>query len=329
MVHAKNWTLKKHFEGQPKSGDFEMKTVELPPLKNGEVLLEALFLTVDPYMRLAAKRLKEGDTMMGQQVARVVESKNSAFPTGTIVLASSGWTTHSISDGKNLENLPVEWPNTLPLSLALGTVGMPGLTAYFGLLDICSAKSGETVLVNAAAGAVGSVVGQIAKLKGCKVVGAAGSDEKVAYLKKLGFDVAFNYKTVKSLEETLKKACPDGYNCYFDNVGGEFSNVVIPQMKKFGRIAICGAISTYNSTRPLPPGPPPEVIIYHQLRMEGFIVARWQGEVKQKALKDLLKWVSEGKIQYQEYVTEGFENMPAAFMGMLKGDNLGKTIVKV
>ncbi|XP_066223535.1 prostaglandin reductase 1 [Saccopteryx leptura] len=329
MVRAKNWTLKKHFEGQPKSGDFEIKTVELPPLKNGEVLLEALFLTVDPYMRLAANRLKEGDMMMGQQVARVVESKNSAFPTGTIVLASSGWTTHSISDGKELENLPVEWPNTLPLSLALGTVGMPGLTAYFGLLDICGAKSGETVLVNAAAGAVGSVVGQIAKLKGCKVVGAAGSDEKVAYLKKFGFDVAFNYKTVKSLEETLKKACPDGYNCYFDNVGGEFSNVVIPQMKKFGRIAICGAISTYNSTRPLPPGPPPEVVIYQQLRMEGFIVTRWQGEVKQKALKDLLKWVSEGKIQYQEYITEGFENMPAAFMGMLKGDNLGKTIVKV
>ncbi|KAM8803671.1 prostaglandin reductase 1 isoform 2-T2 [Rhynchonycteris naso] len=329
MVRAKNWTLKKHFEGQPKSGDFEMKAVELPPLKNGEVLLEALFLTVDPYMRLAAKRLKEGDTMMGQQVARVVESKNSAFPTGTVVLASSGWTTHSISDGKELENLPVEWPDTLPLSLALGTVGMPGLTAYFGLLNICSAKGGETVLVNAAAGAVGSVVGQIAKLKGCKVVGAAGSDEKVAYLKKLGFDVAFNYKTVKSLEETLKKACPDGYDCYFDNVGGEFSNVVIPQMKKFGRIAICGAISTYNSTHPLPPGPSPEVIIYQQLRMEGFIVSRWQGEVKQKALKDLLKWVSEGKIQFQEYITEGFENTPAAFMGMLKGDNLGKTIVKV
>lgn len=328
MVRAKSWTLKKHFEGHPTSSNFEMKTVELPPLKNGEVLLEALFLTVDPYMRLAAKRLKEGDTMMGEQVARVVESKNSAFPTGAIVSAPSGWTTHSISDGKQLETLPEGWPDTLPLSLRLGTVGMTGLTAYFGLLDICGAKSGNTVLVNAAAGAVGSVVGQIAKLKGCKVVGAAGSDDKVAYLKKLGFDVAFNYKTVESLEETLKKASPDGYDCYFDNVGGEFSNVVIPQMRKFGRIAICGAISTYNLTRPPPPGPPPEVIIYQQLRMEGFIVSRWQGEVRQKALKDLLKWVTEGKIQYNEHVTEGFENMPAAFMGMLKGDNLGKTIVK-
>ncbi|ELK24586.1 Prostaglandin reductase 1 [Myotis davidii] len=271
MVRAKSWTLKKHFEGNPTNSNFEMKTVELPPLKNGEVLLEALFLTVDPYMRLAAKRLKEGDTMMGQQVA--------------------------------------------------------SLTAYFGLLDICSAKSGETVLVNAAAGAVGSVVGQIAKIKGCKVVGAAGSDDKVAYLKKLGFDVAFNYKTIKSLEETLKKASPDGYDCYFDNVGGEFSNIVIPQMKKFGRIAICGAISTYNSTRPIPPGPSPEAIIYQELRMEGFLVSRWKND-HQKALNELMKWVSEGKIQYHEYVTEGFENMPAAFMGMLKGDNLGKTIVK-
>lgn len=266
--------------------------------------------------------------MMGQQVARVVESKNSAFPIGTIVLAYSGWTTHSISDGKELEKMPAEWPDTLPLSLMLGTVGMTGLTAYFGLLDICGAKSGETVLVNAAAGAVGSVVGQIAKLKGCKVVGAAGSDEKVAYLKKLGFDFAFNYKTIESLEETLKKASPDGYDCYFDNVGGEFSNTVITQMKKFGRVAICGAISTYNRTRPLPPGPSPEIIIYQQIRMEGFIVIRWQGDVRQKALKDLLKWVSEGKIQYNEYVIKGFDNMPAAFMGMLKGDNLGKTIVK-
>uniref|UniRef100_A0A8B9WJE4 Prostaglandin reductase 1 n=1 Tax=Bos mutus grunniens TaxID=30521 RepID=A0A8B9WJE4_BOSMU len=309
MVHAKSWTLKKHFVGYPTNSDFELKTVELPPLKDGEVLLEALYLTVDPYMR-------------------VVESKNSAFPTGTIVLAPSGWTTHSISNGEKLEKVLAEWPDTLPLSLALGTVGMPGLTAYFGLLDICGVKGGETVLVSAAAGAVGSIVGQIAKLKGCKVVGTAGSDEKVAWLKKHGFDVALNYKTVKSLEEALKVAAPEGYDCYFDNVGGEFSNVAITQMKKFGRIAICGAISVYNRTSPLPPGPSPEIIILKELHLQGFIVYRWQGEVRQKALRDLLKWVSEGKIQYHEHVTEGFENMPAAFIGLLKGENLGKAIVK-
>uniref|UniRef100_A0A8D2DCN0 Prostaglandin reductase 1 n=1 Tax=Sciurus vulgaris TaxID=55149 RepID=A0A8D2DCN0_SCIVU len=328
MVLAKSWTLKQHFKGHPTNSDFELKTAELPPLKNGEVLLEALFLSVDPYMRVVSKKLKEGDVMMGEQVARVVESKNSAFPIGTIVVTFSGWTSHSISDGKRLEKLPAEWPDSLPLSLALGTVGMPGLTAYFGLLDICGVKGGETVIVNAAAGAVGSVVGQIAKLKGCKVVGAAGSDEKIAYLKKVGFDVAFNYKTVESLEETLKKASPDGYDCYFDNVGGEFSNIVIPQMKTFGRIAICGAISTYNRTGLPPPGPPPEAVIYQQLRMEGFIVTRWQGDVRQKALRDLMTWTSAGKIQYHEYIVEGFENMPSAFMGMLKGENLGKAIVK-
>lgn len=329
MVRTKIWTLKKHFVGHPTKSDFELKTAELPPLKNGEVLLEALFLTVDPYMRFLAKTLKEGDRMMGQQVARVVESKNADLPKGTIVLTSPGWTTHSISDGKDLEKLLTEWPDTIPVSLALGTVGMPGLTAYFGLLEICGVKGGETVMVNAAAGAVGSVVGQIAKLKGCKVVAAAGSDKKVAYLQQLGFDVVFNYKTVESLEETLKKASPDGYDCYFDNVGGEFSNTVIGQMKKFGRIAICGAISTYNRTGPLPPGPNPETIILQELHIQGFVVYRWQGDVRQKALKDLLKWVSEGKIQDKEYIIEGFENMPAAFMGMLKGDNLGKTIVKV
>ncbi|XP_076998002.1 prostaglandin reductase 1 [Tamandua tetradactyla] len=329
MVRAKSWTLKHHFEGIPRNSDFELKTTELPPLKNGEVLLEALFLTVDPYMRVLSKNMKEGDPMMGQQVARVVESKNSAYPKGTVVLAYSGWTTHSISDGEKLEKLPTEWPDTLPLSLALGTIGMPGLTAYFGLLDICGVKGGETVMLNAAAGAVGCVVGQIAKLKGCKVVGAVGSDKKVAYLKKLGFDVVFNYKTVKSLEETLKNAAPEGYDCYFDNVGGEFSNTVILQMKKFGRIASCGAISQYNSTLPPPPGPSPMSVIYQELRIEGFIVTRWQGEVREKALKDLMKWVLEGKIQYHECVTEGFENMPAAFIGLMKGDNLGKAIVKV
>uniref|UniRef100_A0A2K6LQM6 15-oxoprostaglandin 13-reductase n=1 Tax=Rhinopithecus bieti TaxID=61621 RepID=A0A2K6LQM6_RHIBE len=225
---------------------------------------------------------------------------------------------------RNIILLPTEWPDTVPLSLTLGTVSMTGLTAYFGLLDICGVKGGETVMVNAAAGAVGSVLGKTAKLKGCKIVGAVASDEKIAYLKKLGFDVVFNYKT---------KAFPDGYNCYFDNVSGEFSNTVISQMKKFGRIAIYRAISTYNISRhggtsPLPPGPTPEIVIYQELHMEGFIVTCWQGDAHQKALKDLLKWISEGQIQYQEYIIEGSENMPAAFMGMLKGNNLEKTIVK-
>ncbi|NWS84009.1 PTGR1 reductase, partial [Toxostoma redivivum] len=202
------------------------------------------------------------------------------------------------------------------------------LTAYFGLLEVCKMKPGETVLVNAAAGAVGSVVGQLAKIGGCRVVGCAGSDDKVAYLKKIGFDEAFNYKTVKSLDEALHKASPDGYDCFFDNVGGEFASVAINQMKKYGRIAVCGAISQYNDSVPQK-GPYVQLpMIFKELQMEGFIVSRWNNRRKE-GLQALLKWVMEGKVKYHEHVTERFENMPMAFIGMLKGENLGKAVVKV
>ncbi|XP_074993541.1 prostaglandin reductase 1 isoform X4 [Calonectris borealis] len=272
--------------------------------------------------------MKEGDIMIGTQVARIIESKNPAFTVGAFVVARSGWRTHLISDGKDLQLLPSSWPESLPKSLALGTVGMPGLTAYFGLLEVCKVKPGETVLVNAAAGAVGSVVGQLAKIGGCKVVGSAGSDDKVAYLKKIGFDEAFNYMTVTSLDEALRKASPDGYDCFFDNVGGEFASIAINQMKKYGRIAVCGAISQYNDSMPQKGSYVQVPMIFKELRMEGFIVTRWNNRWEE-GLKALLKWVVEGKVKYHEQVTEGFENMPAAFIGMLKGENLGKAIVKV
>ncbi|XP_009981574.1 PREDICTED: prostaglandin reductase 1 [Tauraco erythrolophus] len=328
MVTSKVWVLKKHFEGFPKTSDFELKKIELPNLKDGELLLESVFLSVDPYMRYSRKDMKEGDIMIGTQVARIVESKNPAFTVGTFVVAGSGWRTHFISDGKGLQLLPSSWPESLPKSLALGTVGMPGLTAYFGLLEVCKVKIGDTVLVNAAAGAVGSVVGQLAKIGGCKVVGSAGSDDKVAYLKKIGFDEAFNYKTVKSLDEALRKASPDGYDCFFDNVGGEFTSIAINQMKKYGRIAICGGISQYNDTVPQK-GPYVQIpMLFKELLMEGFIVTRWNNRWEE-GQKALLKWVVEGKLKYHEHVTEGFENMPMAFIGMLKGENLGKAIVKV
>uniref|UniRef100_A0A7M4F9P7 15-oxoprostaglandin 13-reductase n=1 Tax=Crocodylus porosus TaxID=8502 RepID=A0A7M4F9P7_CROPO len=218
MVKAKVWTLKKHFQGFPKASDFELKEVELPKLKDGEVLLASVFLSLDPYMRpYSQMSLKEGDKMMGSQVARIVESKNPTYHIGTFAVANVGWTTHFISNGKDLQLLPSPWPETLPKSLALGTIGMPGLTAYFGLFEICRIKPGDILLVNSAAGAVGAVVGQLAKIGGCTVVGCAGSDKKVAYLKQIGFDEAFNYKTVGSLEEALRKASPSGYDCYFDN----------------------------------------------------------------------------------------------------------------
>ncbi|XP_066537318.1 prostaglandin reductase 1-like [Hoplias malabaricus] len=329
MVQAKTWILKQHFEGFPKHSDFELKLVQLHEPSDGEVLVEAVFLSVDPYMRPFSRvRMQPGDVMIGTQVAKVIQSKNSAFPVGCHVVGRCGWRTHTVSDGTGLTRVLNDWPQDVPLSLALGGLGMPGLTALYGLEEVLELKSGETVLVNAAAGAVGSVVGQIAKLKGCKVVGSAGSDAKISYLKELGFDHVFNYKTVLSLEEALKQASPEGYDCYFENVGGHFSSVALPQMKHFGRIAVCGGISLYNDEEPQT-GPYPHLtMIFKELRMEGFLAGRWEHK-NEESLKRMITWVQEGKLKCREHVTVGFENMPAAFMGMLQGENIGKAIVKV
>ncbi|CAN9509292.1 unnamed protein product [Ophioblennius macclurei] len=329
MVKAKTWVLAKHFDGFPKNSDFQLKEEELPEPKDGEVLLEALFLSVDPYMRAFSRyRMKEGDVMIGGQVAKVVQSKNTAFPVGSHVVGRHGWRTHTVCSGADLEAVLPDWPQDLPLSLALGAVGMPGLTALYGLEEVLELKEGETLLVNAASGAVGSVVGQIAKIKGCKVVGSAGSEAKVAFLKELGFDHAFNYKSVGSLEEALRTASPQGYECYFENVGGHFSVVALQQMKEFGRIAVCGSISGYNDTAPQTGPYPHFIMIMKQLKMEGFIQSRWEHK-HHESLKRLMAWVKEGKIKYREHVTKGFENMPAAFMGMLQGENIGKAVVAV
>ncbi|XP_012687903.2 prostaglandin reductase 1 [Clupea harengus] len=328
MVQAKAWILPKYFDGFPKDSDFELKVEQLPEPKDGEILLEAVYLSVDPYMRPFSRvRMKEGDVMIGAQVAKVVQSRNPLFPEGSHVISRSGWRTHTVSDGTGVILLLSDWPADVPYSLALGAIGMPGLTALYGLEEVCQLKAGETLLVNAAAGAVGMVVGQIAKLKGCRVIGSAGSDAKVAYLKELGFDQAFNYKTVQSLEQALREAAPEGYDCYFENVGGAFSSVAIPLMKPMGRIAVCGAISTYNDTTPQT-GPFPHLtMIMNQIRMEGFLVGRWEHKNKE-SLRRLLVWKQEGKLKCPEHVTSGFENMPAAFMGMLRGENLGKAVVK-
>ncbi|XP_043953691.1 prostaglandin reductase 1-like [Gambusia affinis] len=329
MVQAKSWTLVKHFDGFPKEGNFQLKVEELPEPKDGEVLLEAVFLSVDPYMRPFSRfHMKEGDVMIGTQVAKVVQSKNPAFPVGSHVVSNSGWRSHSVSDGTDLTPIMADWPSDVSLSLALGTIGMPGLTALYGIEEVLGLQENETLLVNAAAGAVGNVVGQIAKIKGCKVVGSAGSDAKVAYLKELGFDEAFNYKTVPSLEEALKKAAPEGYDCLFENVGGYFSTVALQQMKTFGRIAVCGSISTYNDGTPQTGPYPHMTMIVKQLKMEGFVQNRWQHK-NPESLKRMMDWLKEGKLKYREHVTKGFENMPAAFMGLLRGDNIGKAVVAV
>ena len=262
---------------------------------------------------------------------RIIETKNAKFPKGSTVFAQVGWRTKSIVDPAKLEKsndfyvLPDFGKE--PSSLALGVLGMPGNTAYFGFLELCQPKAGETVVVTGAAGAVGSLVGQIAKIKGCKVIGFAGSDDKCKWLEdELGFDKAINYK-VGDLSKLLKEAAPNGVDCYFDNVGGEISATILEQMKDFGRISVCGAISAYNDQQIQVPAP--QVIInLKQLEIRGFIVHRWVDRWME-GIDQMLKWIQEGKIKYHETTTYGFEKTPNAFMKMLSGNNSGKAIVKV
>lgn len=327
MTKGRKWVLEKHFQGMPKRSDFKIVEFDLPPIQDGSVLLEAVYLSVDPYMRPYTSRMPEGITMIGQQIARVTESKNADFPVGTDVLSMAGWVTHSVSDGKDLTKIP-PFPEGVPLSLALGTLGMPGMTANYGFVDICSPKAGEVAVVNGAAGAVGAVVGQIAKIKGCKVIGFAGSDAKVAWLKELGFDEAFNYKTIKDLDATLKSAAPNGIDCYFDNVGGEFSSTVLANMKRLGRISCCGAISTYNDTKPLMLPAVHGTLVFKEIKMQGFIISTHRHRFPEW-IQQHIQWIKEGKLKYKEHITKGFDNMFEAFMGLFSGANTGKAVVQV
>ncbi|KAF7275307.1 prostaglandin reductase 1-like isoform X2 [Rhynchophorus ferrugineus] len=332
MVKAKAYIYHKRFEGFPKETDLKLVEEELPPLSRGEFLAEAVYLSVDPYMRAYARTLPTGNTFIGQQIARIVESKNKDFPVGKYVVASFGWRTHTISNG--VHNPSGTLPITLlpdfqglPESLGLGVLGMPGNTAYFGFLELCRPKAGETVVVSGAAGAVGSHVGQIAKIKGCTVIGIAGSDEKCKWIThELGFDHAINYKT-QDVEQALQELAPKGIDCYFDNVGGEISSTVLSQMNLFGRVSVCGAISGYNDEKPKAAVLQPYIVM-KQLQIEGFMVYRWLDRWLE-GVNQNLKWIQEGKLKYREKVTEGFGNMFYAFTDMLKGGNLGKAIVKV
>jgi len=333
-MKLKKWNMVKHFEGFPKESDFELVEEDIPELEDMEVLFEATYLSLDPYMRIYMAQFPAGSTMIGQQAARVIKTRNGEYPLGTVCLVSCGWQSHfiykpSVHD-KQAAPMIFQAPDVAPLpaSYLLGCLGMPGCTAYFGLLRLCKPKAGETVLVNAAAGAVGSVVGQIAKIQGCNVIGFAGTDEKCAWLKELGFDHAFNYKTC-DIDKALKEGAPKGVDCYFDNVGGDMTSTVIRNhMNLFGRIAVCGSISAYNEIDP-PKGPYPfGDFIGKQLVMEGFVVKRWAKEMP-AAITELAKWMKEGKLKHQEHITQGFENMTKAFFGLLKGENTGKAIVQI
>ncbi|XP_072758445.1 prostaglandin reductase 1 [Anoplolepis gracilipes] len=336
MVKAKKYVLVKHFVNDPKPTDLQLVEEELPPLKNEEYLVEAEYFSVDPYMRPYVQRYPVGITMIGSQVAKIVESKNPNYPVGKRIVGYLGWRTHTIvnpniTDDDMLLEQPYILPDIgdLPPSLCLGVLGMPGNTAYFGLMEICKPKSGETIVISGAAGAVGSHVGQIAKNLGLTVIGLCGSDEKCKWLKELGFDAVINYKTAP-IAATLRKVAPQGIDCYFDNVGGDISSTIIYQMKLFGRVAVCGSISTYNvDAQSLPKCTVLQpAMLFNQLKLEAFIVKRWSNRWSE-GIEQNLRWIREGKLRYHETVTKGFENMFDAFVGMLHGKNIGKAIVQV
>ena len=265
------------------------------------------------------------EVLIGGVVGEVVESKNNDFKTGEIVEGRLGWSDFSVSNGSNSRKID---PTLAPISTSLGVVGMPGLTAYFGLLDIGKAKEGETVVISGAAGAVGMVAGQIAKIKGCRVIGIAGSEEKVNYLSnQLGFDQTINYKTENVLD-ALKAACPSGVDIYFDNVGGEISDAVIKLINYKARIIVCGQISQYNNEQ-IETGPRIQgQLIQRSALMQGFIVSDYADRFGE-GYRQLGKWVKEGRLQYRENVVDGLENAPDAFIGLFRGDNIGKQLVRV
>ncbi|KAK5647442.1 hypothetical protein RI129_002334 [Pyrocoelia pectoralis] len=328
MVKAKKFILKKQFSGAPKPTDVEIVEEELPPIKDGEFLAEAIYLSVDPYQRVYTQNV--GQVMIGLQVAKIIESKLDGYPVGKYVVGHFGWRTHTISKTLTIPFGIIPDFGNLPVSLALGALGMTGNTAYFGFLEICKPQKGETVVVSGAGGAVGSHVGQIAKIIGCKVIGILGDDQKGKYItEELGFDHYINYKK-GNVKEELTKYAPVGIDCYFDNVGGDTSTAVISLMNKFGRISVCGCISIYNigTNNLVNFSPNAGVFIRNELRMEGFMVTRWT-ERWSEGIEQNLKWIKEDKLKYKETITEGFENIINAFIDMLNGKNTGKAIVKV
>ncbi|MEN0649311.1 NADP-dependent oxidoreductase [Caldifermentibacillus hisashii] len=318
--------------GMPTKENFQIVTEAIPEIKEGEILIQTIFLSVDPYMRGRMTGIKTyvdpfevGKVLTGGVVGKIVESKHSNFQEGDIVEGQLDWADYSVSNERHIRKVD---PNLAPISTALGVIGMPGLTAYFGLLDIGKPKEGETVVISGAAGAVGMVVGQIAKLKGCHVVGIAGSQEKIAYLKEeLGFDAVINYKT-DQIKQALKTACPNGIDVYFDNVGGEISDLVLRFMNFHSRIVLCGDISQYNNEK-IEYGPRfQSLLVTRSILMQGFIVSNYSKRFAE-GYRDLAKWVSEGKLKYRETIIDGLENAPDAFIDLFYGKNIGKQLVRV
>jgi NADPH-dependent curcumin reductase CurA len=326
-------TLAARPTGLPKESDFRLVESEIPTPGPGEVLVRTLYLSLDPYMRgrmnegkSYAPPVQVGEVMVGGTVGRVEQSSDPNLRAGDIVVGNTGWQDYAIAKGREVRKLD---PSVAPVTTCLSVLGHIGLTAYFGLIDICHPKAGETVVISGAAGAVGSVVGQIAKILGCRVIGIAGTDAKVRYLiDELGLDGAFNYKTTSDYKAKIKELCPNGVDVYFDNVGGAITDAVLVNLSLHARVSICGQISLYNLEKPeMGPRFLPLLIVY-RAKVEGFLVSDYAPRFGE-GLRQLAVWFGEGKLKCEETIEEGLENAPRAFIGMLQGGNTGKQLVRV
>ncbi len=323
-------------EGAPKDSDFSLVEAPVPEAGDGELKCRTIYLSLDPYMRgrmnatkSYAKAIEIGEVMEGGAVSQVVESKHEGFAAGDIVFAYSGWQDYWVSNGKGLRKVD---PANAPISTALGVLGMPGMTAYTGLANIGQPKEGETLVVAAASGAVGSVVGQIGKIRGCRVVGVAGGAEKCAFVTdELGFDACLDHRA-EDFAEQLAAACPDGVDVYWENVGGKVFEAVLPLFNMFARVPVCGLIAQYNATA-LPEGPNKvpllmRSVLTNRLRIQGFIV--WDYAAQQQEFLDTVGgWIRDGRLKYREDIVDGLEAAPGAFQGLLVGKNFGKLVVRV
>src|SRR6266496_673418 len=335
MAQAKRVVLASRPVGEPKASDFRSEEYTAPTPGEGQVLLRTIWLSLDPYMR---GRMSDGPSyaapgpiggvMEGGTVCEVIASNNPGFAKGDIVLARAGWQSHALSDGRDLRKVD---PSLGPVSTAVGVLGMPGMTAYTGLLDIGKPQAGETVVVAAASGAVGSAVGQIARIKGARAVGIAGGKDKCAYVKnELGFNDCLDHRD-PDLAAKLKDACPNGIDVYFENVGGAVFDAVFPLLNAFARMPVCGLIAEYNNfgeTSPKWAGKMMRAVLTKRLTIRGFIVSDFASR-HGDFLRDMSAWVREGKVKHKEFVAEGLDSAPAAFMGLLKGANFGKQLVRV
>ncbi len=320
--------LKRRSDGVPVADDFEVTTSAVESPDDGQLACETIYLSLDPYLRgrISGRHLSgaihPGELMAGEAISRVVESRHPDFAGGDIIAAHSGWQSHPVVDGGRARKLD---PDLGPLSTFVGILGMPGLTAYAGLLRLGEPKEGDTVLVSAASGAVGSLVGQIAKVKGCRVVGIAGAPEKVAWVKETaGFDDCVTYKS-GDLREQLDAACPDGIDVYFDNVGGDTLQAAMERLAVGARVVLCGLMAQYN-TDEMPPGPNPAFIIKARATVRGMVVYDHE-DLRAEMVANVSQWLRDGRIAYLEDRTEGLENAPEAFSRLMSGKNVGKALV--